>query len=265
MKLLFSLISIMILLTSCKKDKIEEIKGPFIGGWSINEKVVFEASEYSFVETLPLEIDTATLPFNSESILIPSHQPHKVFFNSDYLFLPSNSSLKFAVQELLDGQYAFMYKSESVDLSTIKRLTTSVHAEQVDSKPGVKDYDLSLILRFCSGTDISDNYYEFELPLVLTTENNNTLDDIWPEQNFVDLDIDIFETLKARRDLAIEKQNFSITSVYTLLIDDKILRICNDPDIVNINRLCIGLKNPINPLFFIDNDGLSKSIEIWVY
>ena len=61
----------------------------------------------------------------------------------------------------------------------------------------MNDDDLTLFVRM--GTDFEDNYYEYEMPLKLTDYGAATSEDIWPEENNVEIVFDDFLNLKKER------------------------------------------------------------------
>src|SRR2546421_13061813 len=56
------------------------------------------------------------------------------------------------------------------------------------------------------------NYYEIELPLVVTPGGTRAADVVWPEKNQIDLDLDKLYALKIQRDRA----GFPLTMPYPL-------------------------------------------------
>ncbi len=74
----------------------------------------------------------------------------------------------------------------------------------------LKDNEVRGFLRL--GTDFDQNYYEIELPLKVTPGNTRAADEVWPEQNQIDLDLDQLYALKIQRD----KAGFSLSVPYPL-------------------------------------------------
>ena len=72
-----------------------------------------------------------------------------------------------------------------------------VHAEEVDPLNSLDDDDISLFVRL--GTDFTDNYYEYELPLKTTAWGSSIDTDIWPEENFMEIVFDDQLALKKDR------------------------------------------------------------------
>ena len=76
-----------------------------------------------------------------------------------------------------------------------------VHAEESLNNP-VADGEVSAFIRF--GTDLTSNYYEYEIPLKLTRgyinmNSANADKSIWPDENFIDIPFDSLYNLKIVR------------------------------------------------------------------
>lgn len=88
-----------------------------------------------------------------------------------------------------------------------KRLKMFVHAEPISEEaPKIPDGDLSIFLR--SGSDFTDNYYEYEIPLkvsdleYLKSVKNDLLvysEGVWLKDNAFDFPLHILTDLKEER------------------------------------------------------------------
>src|SRR5699024_9764747 len=102
-----------------------------------------------------------------------------------------------------------MYKNSQRDIRLYKRLKMFVHAEKVDNRD-LEDGELKLFIRM--GSDYSENYYEYEIPLVLSDENQPINDalNVWRPEN--DLDIVLQELINLK--IARNNASFPAKSVY---------------------------------------------------
>ena len=62
----------------------------------------------------------------------------------------------------------------------------------IDDATNLKSGELSMFIRL--GTDVRSNYYEYEIPLVLTphrkySDSNADRRIVWPEDNFMDINL----------------------------------------------------------------------------
>ena len=63
-------------------------------------------------------------------------------------------------------------------------------------KLAVKDDQMSLVIRF--GNDFLKNYYEYEIPLDVTSFGQADASSIWPTKNNVDIKLKRFKIFKNR-------------------------------------------------------------------
>ena len=69
------------------------------------------------------------------------------------------------------GDARAVYKNSSLDLRTYKRLQMHVHNEAVvDDVTGLSNGDVAVFIRL--GSDVKNNYYEYEIPLEVTPEGH---------------------------------------------------------------------------------------------
>src|SRR5690606_12525408 len=109
----------------------------------------------------------------------------------------NEQSLTLEVCDLQDGDARAAYRNVSFDVRAYKKLKMFVHAEEVTKSKPLKDEDITLFMRL--GTDFTDNYYEYEMPLYLTQWGDNLPEDIWPEENYLEIVFDDLLKLKQKR------------------------------------------------------------------
>ena len=79
----------------------------------------------------------------------------------------NEQSMSLKVEGLQAGDARGVYKNTMLDLRNYKRMQMWIHAEAlIDDNTDLKSGDLSLFLRL--GSDVKNNYYEYEIPLQLT-------------------------------------------------------------------------------------------------
>ena len=133
-----------------------------------------------------------------------------------------------------------------LDMRQYKHLRMFVHAEQLNEFDQYKKGDLSLFVRL--GTDFTNNYYEYELPLTFTPwytgSNNEEL--IWPESNNVDIDLEQLVKVKENRNAKIRANDLTVSSTmpYHEIIDGKKMTVVGMPNIAGVKVLMIGIRNP---------------------
>src|SRR5690606_20003996 len=88
-----------------------------------------------------------------------------------------------------------VYKNVTMDMLIYKRLKMFVHAQ---SPNGVtKDNEMRAFVRI--GTDYTQNFYEYSVPLKITPPGATGEYEIWPTENEIDVAFSDFVNAKARR------------------------------------------------------------------
>lgn len=93
------------------------------------------------------------------------------------------------------GDARAVFKNVSVDMRQFKRLKMFLHAEAItnDGTP-LQDDEMIGFIRF--GNDFTQNFYEVEIPLKVTPPTAESERDIWPEDNEINLSLDLLTKLK---------------------------------------------------------------------
>ena len=68
--------------------------------------------------------------------------------------------------DLKDGDARAVFKEVGVDMRQFGRLRMFMHAESQVNQAPFKDGDVSAIIRI--GSDFTNNYYEYQIPLKIT-------------------------------------------------------------------------------------------------
>ncbi|MFW5656451.1 MAG: cell surface protein SprA [Bacteroidota bacterium] len=176
------------------------------------------------------------------------------------------------ITDLADGDARAGYKNVELDLRQYKKLKMEIHAEELVDNGPLEDGDLTAFIRI--GSDYVNNFYEYEVPLKVTPpgnySNNNAADRemVWPEENSMDIDLEMLVDAKIERDDAarMANSNINLTTIYETW-DQKGNRVLvrGNPNLSNIRTIMIGVRNPKRPNDLKEeNDGYPKSGEIWV-
>lgn len=165
----------------------------------------------------------------------------------------NEQSLSMEVKDLQPGDSRGVYKNTQLDLRIYRRLQMWVHAEAlIDDPTDLRDGDLSLFLRL--GSDVKNNYYEYEIPLELTPPGNyNNLNYadrqiVWPTSNFLNLAFNVFTNLKTERN---RQRSAGTEGVgYNMLFsgrdpenDRNIVSVLGNPSLSDVRVMVIGVRN----------------------
>lgn len=183
------------------------------------------------------------------------------------LIAQNEQAMILRVHDLSPHDARAVYKTTSYDVRQYKRLQMFVHAEMLKAlDPDLKNGDLSCFIRI--GSDMTQNYYEYEIPLDLTPEgvyNNDNDQDrlkVWPERNYFDFPFTVFTDAKVARNKAKRQgtSGVSNTSPYTVYDDENDkpenrITVMGNPTLQDVQNIMIGVRN---------NSGHEASGEIWV-
>ncbi|HAA23020.1 MAG TPA: cell surface protein SprA, partial [Cytophagales bacterium] len=172
----------------------------------------------------------------------------------------NEQALSVCVTDLKDGNTRAVYKNVNMDLVNYGTIKMFLHAESPD--PLVEDGDFTAFLRM--GTDVTDNYYEIEVPLTMTPNGNYDGESegdramVWPEVNEINMSLDSLFQLKAERN----RQGLPETLPYPLIprqfigSENQFVTVKGNPDISSVQVLMIGVRNRAG-------DGLERTVCIW--
>lgn len=85
-----------------------------------------------------------------------------------------------------------VFKNISIDMRQYKRLRMFMHAGEGDT-PGLSDGDLVGFIRM--GNDLSQNYYQIEVPLQVSVGNSS--EGLWPSANEINLELELLQKIKS--------------------------------------------------------------------
>ncbi len=178
----------------------------------------------------------------------------------------NEQSMSFDVCNLVDGDARAAYKTTEFDFRQFQYLQMYVHAEQSIQSQNLKGGDLTVLIRI--GSDFTDNYYEYEIPLTFTPWGTSASDPdaIWPESNAFNIDLKRLVQAKYNRLVVEQNQGIKLTSStpYTEYDGNNKITIVGSPTISDVKAIMIGVRNPKKSTQTDDDDGQAKCAEIWV-
>ncbi len=166
--------------------------------------------------------------------------------------LENEQALSLQVCELKSGDSRAAFKTTTFDARNYKRMQLYVHAEE-SQNTNIQDGEVAAFIRF--GTDLTSNYYEYEIPLKLTrgainSRAGDAAAQIWPTENLMDIALDSFYHLK------IDRQNaaWPMTAPYIKFMGKGKITVMGLPDVGNMRVMMVGIKN---------NSNSPKCFETW--
>lgn len=156
---------------------------------------------------------------------------------------------------LEDDDARAVFKNVNVDMRQYKKLRMFLHAEplEVDVAGGndLKDDELVAFIRL--GNDFTDNFYQIEMPLKVSSLNARTPEDIWLAENEIELPLALLSRIKSLNiagDGSIIPDANGIAFLNESALGSSNNRmnigIKGNPNFGQVRTLMVGLKNP-NP------------------
>ena len=176
----------------------------------------------------------------------------------------NEQALNIVVRNLSHGEVKAVYKNTSLDLRQYKRLQMFTHANHlVPDATALQDNQLAVFIRL--GSDYKSNYYEYEIPLRLTPDRSDynkysTADrrQVWPEENMLDINLDVFTKLKKERNKAKSLGTASYNQLFSDYDESRPgnkVSVMGNPSLGEVKAMVIGVRNI---------SGETKSGEVWV-
>jgi cell surface protein SprA len=168
----------------------------------------------------------------------------------------NEQAMSMNICNLQDGDARGAYKIVNMDMRVYKRMRMFVHAEDVagrgvDNNPG----DLSLLVRI--GSDFENNYYEYEIPLTMSSNfGSAAAADVWLDANNIDVPLELLRNIKIRRNAA----GAGLSTFYEETDPENpanLVKIIGNPELGLVKSMMVGVRNR-------RDDGLARCVEIWV-
>ena len=188
--------------------------------------------ELNQTELEGFEVGVVSIEQNNGSYIQPPGIERERLQGTTTVQLQNEQSVTLKVTNLEPNNTRAIYKNISVDLRRFKNLKMFMHLQG--------DEGFAAVIRL--GTDLGENFYELELPLVVSSGGNSQLD-IWPEENNLDAFLETFGKVKLERDAI----GAPINEVYTSSTQSDNLpykiSVKGNPTLAQLRTIMLGLKN----------------------
>ena len=177
----------------------------------------------------------------------------------------NEQSMSMKLTGLTAGDARGVYRNTQLDLRNYKRLQMWIHAEApIDNNTQTRSGDLSAFIRL--GTDVKNNFYEYEIPLELTPPGkynrdlNSDRQIVWPEANYLNFNLQSLVDLKKERNNAkrAEEPGVGYGTLYTGRDPDNNrnrMAVLGNPSLSDVRVILIGVRN---------NAATTKDGTVWV-
>ena len=213
------------------------------------------------VEAVNIEENSNRTPVN---YVLPPGISRQTDPGQAQLIAQNEQAMVLRLREMEPKDARGVYKNVVYDMRQYKRLQMFVHAESLPQYDAIEDKDLTCFIRL--GSDLKNNYYEYEIPLHLTPEgvyDNNNVNDrlkVWPEQNMFDFELQVLTNAKLARNKAKRAGNANVgnTLPYETYDPEKLenkVTVLGNPTLEDVQAIMIGVRNKSNE---------KVSGEVWV-
>lgn len=180
----------------------------------------------------------------------------------------NEQAMTLEVCNLQDGDSRAAFKNAAFDVRMYKKLKMFVHGESRPNQLPIDNEDVTVFVRL--GTDFTENYYEYEIPVTVTPPGANVDTDVWPSENDIEIVFDDLLDLKKKRNQLIETGSTSVNYTSLFSAEDpqnnkRMIRVMGSPNLQGIKTIMIGVRNPKNTeQNNWQDDGQPKCAIIWV-
>lgn len=176
----------------------------------------------------------------------------------------NEQSLSMKVTSLQAGDARAVYRNTQQDLRNYKRLQMWVHGEAlIDNTTNLRSGEMSVFIRM--GSDVKNNFYEYEIPLTLTppgryTDGSHDRAQVWPTDNRLDLNLQSLVKLKEARNRD-KRDNVPGVGFATLYSgrdpanERNSMSVMGNPSLSDIRVMLVGVRN---------NSATIKDGTVWV-
>ncbi len=241
------------------------------GNWRTFERPMYAPGEYvpNDNSDTAFEVFTVNIEENGTRTPIPYTLPPGIEREQDLgtttLHKRNEQSLAMRVSNLKDGDARAVYKNADLDMRQYRRLRMFAHAEAFGDELALRDDDLTVFIRL--GTDYTNNYYEYEVPMKVTPWGSGPVRElVWPTENDFDIELEQLTELKLTRNVLSRDAGSGVTlnTPYWEYDGDNKMTVIGTPTLSNVRVIMIGVRNPRRTFNTPNDDGLSKTAEIWV-
>lgn len=168
------------------------------------------------------------------------------------LIAQNEQSMAMRINYLPPKDARSVYKNVSYDMRQYKRLQMFVHAESLPEFEQLQNKDIACFIRL--GSDLKNNYYEYEIPLDITPPgiySNDTTSErqkVWLPQNEFDFPLSVLTDAKTARNKAKRAGNTNVgnTIPYEMYDPDNLnnkITVLGNPTLEDVEAIMIGIRN----------------------
>ena len=227
--------------------------------------------DYPPVSTASIDVQAVNIEENASKTPVNYVLPPGITRQTDpgqaQLIAQNEQAMVLRVNYLSPRDARAVYRTTAYDVRNYKKLQMFVHAEKMEAiDPELTDGELTCFIRL--GSDMTQNYYEYEIPLVLTpagiynNDNENDRYIVWPKANYFDFPFKALTNAKLARNRAKRQGTSGVSNTTPYVTYDEAngnpqnrITVMGNPTLENVENIMIGIRN---------NSGRVVSGEVWV-
>lgn len=152
-----------------------------------NSNTLFE------VEAISIEENSQREPIR---YVLPPGIEREELINNNTTLRQNEQSLVLRVCDLEPGDGRSVFKNYNIDMRQYKNLEMFIHAESLINQTALNDGDMVMFMRL--GNDLTENYYQVEVPLNTTNFGATSAEEIWPIENRLNLPLKLLQEVKTK-------------------------------------------------------------------
>jgi cell surface protein SprA len=189
-------------------------------------------------------ISTVNIEENSSRDPIPYVEPPGIARELDPTqpnqVLQNEQSISLYTCGLEKGDARGAFRVTEVDIRNYEFLKMFVHAEEPEGQnQNLQNGDVWAFVRL--GTDLENNYYEYQLPLELTQHGARFQEEVWPVANNIELRLQDLYDLKLERE---QTTGSRVAEYEKTLPNGAVIRVVGLPDLSQVRSIMLGVLNP---------------------
>ncbi|MCQ2342887.1 MAG: cell surface protein SprA [Paludibacteraceae bacterium] len=223
------------------------------------------------VQAVSIEQDGKRSPVN---YVLPPGISRQTDPGQAQLISQDEQALVLRVHDLEYNNARAVYKATTMDMRNYKQLKMFVHAEAIPGERELQDGELSCFIRL--GTDMTSNYYEYEVPLSVTPagtnyDNDNLADReaVWKPGNNIDFPFTALTNAKTARNKAKRSGDINVSNTKPYSIYDEAngkpanrITVMGNPTLEDVEYIVIGVRNRNG--ISTESKSTTLSGEVWV-
>jgi cell surface protein SprA len=141
------------------------------------------------------EVEAISIEENPGRYVLPPGVQREQLNNNNNIIRQNEQSLAVRVCGLEENDARAVYKNFSVDMRQYENLEMFIHAESQENQAQVNDGDVTAFMRL--GNDLTQNFYEIQIPLEISSPNSLNPEVVWPIENRLNLPLALLQEIKS--------------------------------------------------------------------